>query len=240
VVDLTPEDISLLDHLSVKSRESYLRFRQHEKFLPYLEEMTPLEFYGLTNIGSRPAKRGKSTQLKFEDLRAIPFVGAWSQMKQNIPGFFGFGEGLDALVKSGKKKQIVELYQRSLFFRTLVENTIQSLSKSYFPLTQSTKRDPQFGDFWKWIHREAETTQKILLEISGQKVLMESDPSLRESIDIREHMVLPLLVIQQYALSQLREIKKSAQPGPAGAVDTFQKIVIKSLAANINASRNSA
>jgi phosphoenolpyruvate carboxylase len=50
--------------------------------------MSTLKYYAKTNIGSRPSK-GKSEQLDFKDLRAIPFVGSWSQLKQNVPGFWG-------------------------------------------------------------------------------------------------------------------------------------------------------
>ncbi len=238
--ELSQEDMDLLDALSEKSREAYLKFRHDGMFLPYLQEMTPLEYYGQANIGSRPAKRGKSSELRFEDLRAIPFVGAWSQMKQNIPGYFGFGAGLDHLIKNGAGEKLKALFQKSLFFRTLVENTMQSLSKCYFPLTYFMETDAKFGNFWKWIYGEAAQTKDLLKEISSQKVLLESDPVNRESIHLRERMVLPLLVIQQYGLSLIKEIRKNPSDFPAEALDTCQKMVIKSLAANINASRNSA
>ena len=78
-------------HLSKLSYEAYVDFKAHPKFIPYLEHMSTLKFYAKTNIGSRPSKRGKSEGLVFEDLRAIPFVGSWSQLKQNVPGFFGVG-----------------------------------------------------------------------------------------------------------------------------------------------------
>jgi phosphoenolpyruvate carboxylase len=55
-------------------------------FIPYLENKSTLKYYGQTNIGSRPDKRGDKEKLDFNDLRAIPFVGSWSQLKQNVPG----------------------------------------------------------------------------------------------------------------------------------------------------------
>jgi phosphoenolpyruvate carboxylase len=75
-------------------------------FVPYLQEMSTLEYYGRTNIGSRPSKRGAGSELKFEDLRAIPFVGSWAQLKQNVPGFFGFGFALKALKEQGRFDEI--------------------------------------------------------------------------------------------------------------------------------------
>ncbi|HLT64284.1 MAG TPA: phosphoenolpyruvate carboxylase, partial [Pseudohongiella sp.] len=73
---------NLIRDLAERSYEKYQAFKQHPLFIPYLEEMSTLKYYAMANIGSRPSKRGGDS-LKFEDLRAIPFVGAWSQLKQN-------------------------------------------------------------------------------------------------------------------------------------------------------------
>lgn len=86
----------------------------------------------MTNIGSRPLKRGKDSGLKFEDLRAIPFVGSWAQMKQNIPGFYGVGSAISELEKEIGLEELKKLYQDSLFFRTLLGNSMQSLKKNAF------------------------------------------------------------------------------------------------------------
>ena len=105
------------------------------------------------NIASRPAKRGPASLFRFEDLRAIPFVGAWSQMKQNIPGFYGVGIGMGKLMARGGRRKLEDLYHSSLFFRTLVENAMMSLSKSYFPLTRYLDKDRKYGRFWRRIRR---------------------------------------------------------------------------------------
>ena len=86
--NLTLADRSTLEDIAAISYKAYQEFKAHPMFIPYLERMSTLPYYAKTNIGSRPSKRGKSTELKFEDLRAIPFVGSWSQLKQNVPGFF--------------------------------------------------------------------------------------------------------------------------------------------------------
>ena len=74
--------------------------RQKPKFLKYLENITTLPYYAKTNIGSRPSKRGINKELSLDDLRAIPFVGSWSQSKQNVPGFFGVGTALNEYKKN--------------------------------------------------------------------------------------------------------------------------------------------
>jgi phosphoenolpyruvate carboxylase len=235
---LSPMERNILESLAQLSMAEYKRFRSSDKFVPYLEKMSVLKYYSQANIGSRPGQRNHSESLKFEDLRAIPFVGAWSQMKQNVPGFFGVGTSLKTLEKEGKLEACKDLYANSSFFRTLVENSMQSLRKSYFPLTQYMEKDLEFGDFWKWIYNEYLLSIEMLLKISGQQEMMESSPFLRESIALRASIVLPLVVIQQYAMIRLREMEKECKKVPS-IYQTYEKLVIRSLYGNINASRNS-
>jgi phosphoenolpyruvate carboxylase len=216
---LTREDEDLLQEISHAAHRHYRALREHEKFIPYLERMTPLRFYGLTNIASRPTSRSSQGRLSLENLRAIPFVGAWSQLKQNIPGYFGFGSALNEQIEAGRLEQVARLYEQSLFFRTLVENTRQSLSKTYYPLTSYLEHDSEFGDFWRRLRDEAELTKQAFARISGSRELMATDPSMRDSIRTREQIVLPVLVIQQYALSKLRELGDGT-PAPTTGVAT--------------------
>lgn len=228
----------ILEQLADLSYSAYQDFKNHPKFLPYLEQISTLKYYAKTNIGSRPAKRGSSDQLNFSDLRAIPFVGSWSQLKQNVPGFYGVGIALDALKAQGKMNALQELYKTSAFFRTLLENSMMSLSKSYFPLTQYLKDDPEFGDFWQLIYQEYLRSKDLVLEVSGLDQLMEDSRAMRASIGVRERIVLPLLTIQQYALRSIQEIHKGV--GNDRDLAIYEKMVTRSLFGNINASRNSA
>lgn len=237
--ELNEQDRAILEELSLISYKAYCKFKAHPKFVPYLEEMSTLKYYGQTNIGSRPSKRGKSDKLKFEDLRAIPFVGAWSQLKQNVPGFYGLGTAFEAFDKKGRMEELKELYRTSLFFRTLIENSMQSLSKSYFELTRYMEKDPEFGSFWKIIYNESGRAKKYLLDISGQTELLQTNPSIKASIKLRESIVLPLLTIQQHALIRIKELE-SSKKGRTKLADSYRKLVIRSLYGNINASRNSA
>ncbi len=227
---LADDDRALMQSLSELAHQEYQKLKQHELFVPYLEQMTPLHFYGRTNIGSRPAKRGNGQQLTLDQLRAIPFVGAWSQMKQNIPGFYGFGAALQRLMEKSAGPAITNLYRRSLFFRTLVENSMQSLAKTCFPLTRYHLKDPQFGQFWSLLNDEYQRTVAALATVSGQDVPLAGEPDIRDSIQLRETMVLPSAVIQQYALAMIRETPENGE--------VYEKLILKSLAASINAGRN--
>jgi phosphoenolpyruvate carboxylase len=229
----------ILQNLSEISYQKYVDFKNHEMFVPYLERMSTLNYYAKTNIGSRPSKRNQSDKLDFADLRAIPFVGSWSQLKQNVPGFYGVGTALKTYEDNNEWQKVSDLYNNSLFFKTLIENSMMALSKSFFPLTAYMKNDKEFGGFWQLIYTEFLETKRLLLKLSGYKELMENYPDGKASVELREKIVLPLLTIQQYALLKIKELKESANPDEK-QIAIYEKIVTRSLFGNINASRNSA
>lgn len=237
--ELSTEETQILTQLANLGYDKYLSFKNHPKFIPYLEKMSTLKYYSKTNIGSRPSKRSKSEQLDFADLRAIPFVGSWSQLKQNVPGFFGVGSALKYFEETDQWHKVSDLYHNSLFFKTLLENSMMSLAKSFLPLTAYMKNDPEFGEFWQIIYDEFLETERLLLKIAGHKTLMENYPDGKASIQIRERIVLPLLTIQQYALLRINELNKENVKNE-DLIKVYEKIVTRSLFGNTNASRNSA
>lgn len=238
-VAMSDDHTQVMDNLAKLSHQAYVNFKNHAMFLPYLERMSTLKYYAKTNIGSRPSKRGKSDTLVFEDLRAIPFVGSWSQLKQNVPGFFGVGTALKYYEDRDEFDKVISLYKASSFFKTLIENSMMALSKSFFDLTKYMADDAEFGAFWNIIYTEYQTTKRLLLKLTGYKELMEEEPAGKASIAVRESIVLPLLTIQQYALKNIQELQKAEVPDTE-LIEVFEKLVTRSLFGNINASRNSA
>ena len=229
---ISSESRKLIEELSELSFSKYDALKQHPKFIPYLENRSTLKYYTKANIGSRPGKRGKKAKLELTDLRAISFVGSWSQLKQNVPGYFGIGTAIQTLVQQGRLREVKKLYREVPFFEALMLNSMMSLSKCYFELTSYMKEDPEYGDFWSLLHEEYNLSKEMLLKISSFKILMENESVSRESIKIRENIVLPLLVIQQYALHKIGQ--------KTDFNELYEKIVTRSLYGNINASRNSA
>lgn len=237
---LGKEDRDTMDRLAKISYKAYVDFKNHPKFLPYLERMSTLKYYAKTNIGSRPSKRGGGDKLVFSDLRAIPFVGSWSQLKQNVPGFYGVGVAIQEFVDNNEFDKVQSLYQNSTFFRTLLENSMMSLTKSFFKLTAYMQDDKEFGAFWKIIHEEYERSKAMLLKLTGYSELMEDTRSMKASIQVREKIVLPLLTIQQFALRQIQELNASKKEVDPELMETYERMVTRSLFGNINAARNSA
>lgn len=225
---------ALIQLLGEHSFGHYTRLKEHPEFMNYLTQWGTLKYYGETNIGSRPTSRAKDGPLTFADLRAIPFVGSWTQLKQNVPGFFGLGTALEWLDGQGRIEEARALYRDNAFFRALVENSMQSMMKSDFRLTAHLADDAQFGGIWGMVRDEYQLTKKWVLEISGQQSLMERNPHIKESIGLRDDIIRPLLVIQHFALGQLARGE--------GASDwdgeVLKRLVVRSMFGIINASRN--
>ncbi|MGB2759852.1 MULTISPECIES: phosphoenolpyruvate carboxylase [Maribacter] len=229
---ISDADRDLIEELSELSFKKYDDLKHHDKFMPYLENMSTLKYYTKANIGSRPGKRGNKAKLELSDLRAISFVGSWSQLKQNVPGYYGIGTALKKMEDDGRFAEAQRLYEEVPFFQALMMNSMMSLSKCYFELTSYMKENEEYGAFWEILHAEYKLSTAMLLKLSGMEFLMQKEAISRESIKIRENIVLPLLVIQQYALQRIGEGTEYKE--------LYEKIVTRSLYGNINASRNSA
>ncbi|MBS1736595.1 MAG: phosphoenolpyruvate carboxylase [Bacteroidetes bacterium] len=234
-VTLAETEESLLQQLADESFVSYSSLKNHAEFMDYLIHVSPLQYYSQTNIGSRPTKRG-SGKITMADLRAVPFVGSWSQLKQNVTGYFGVGTALAVMDKNGKLPQLKILYQKSLFFKTLIDNCEMAMKKCFFPLTAYLAKDEKFGGIWTKIYEEFVLTEKYILKLTGHQTLMEEYPVEQLSVEMREKIVLPLNTIQQYAMAQIRNLQSENDP----MKETYEKLVMRCSFGIINAGRNSA
>jgi phosphoenolpyruvate carboxylase len=237
-ITLEKEEEQLLQELADESFKAYVELKNHPDFMDYLSHISPLKFYSETNIGSRPAKRGGSAKLSLENLRAIPFVGAWSQLKQNVTGYYGVGAALQKMEKEGKLTTLKHLYQNSLFFKTLIDNCEMAMKKCFFPLTEYLVKDSKYGEIWNMIYTEYNVTEKYLFQLTGKNELMAEYPVEQQSITMREKIVLPLVTIQQFAIANIREIEKELVTD--NLKDTYEKLAMRCSFGIINAGRNSA
>lgn len=237
-VTLSEEQESLINQLAEESFHAYSDIKNHPHFLEYLYHVSPLRFYSETNIGSRPAKRGTGSRLTLKDLRAIPFVGAWSQLKQNVTGYYGVGTALKTMDEKGAWEKVKKLYQDSPYFKTLIDNCEMAMKKCFFPLTAYLANDPAYGEIWNLIHNEYELTLHYVLKLSGKRDLMADYPVEQLSVQMRERIVLPLTTIQQYAISKVREMDINGVNNPLKK--DYEKLCMRSSFGIINAGRNSA
>jgi len=234
--DFSEKNRSIMEMLSQESHRTYMELRNDPLFLPYLLNRSAMPFYGEANIGSRPDKRNSRENFTLKDLRAIPFVAAWNLNKQNVPGFYGLGSALEKAIKEGKEEDIRSLYRDSLFFRTLIQNSMMVLKKTNMKVTSHLQEDRKYNNLWKKIKEESEKTEANLLRVSGLSYLMEENPKDCLSVEMRENMILPLCIIQQYGLMKIDHLqdKKSTEED----LNTYKKIVIRASYGIINAGRN--
>jgi phosphoenolpyruvate carboxylase len=237
-ITLQEHEQELIQVLADESYQAYNELKNHPYFLDYLSYVSPLQFYADTNIGSRPAKRGSLSRLSLKDLRAIPFVGSWSQVKQNVTGYYGVGRALKKAQELGRFNELKNLYKNSLYFKTLIDNCEMAMKKCFFPLTSFLAAHPQFGEIWGKIYEEYELTQRYIFLLSGKNELMADYPVESLSIQMRERIVLPLATIQQYAIMKMREIEKDNSL--SAAKNIFGKLAMRCSFGIINAGRNSA
>lgn len=235
---LTEPEEKLLYQLASVSYDKYAALKNHPGFMDYLSHVSPLRYYSDTNIGSRPAKRSSGARLALKDLRAIPYVGSWAQLKQNVTGYYGVGTALKQMQEQGHWNELKKLYHQSLFIRTLLGNCEMSLQKCFFPLTAHLMNHPQYGEIWNMIHDEYQLTRQMVLQLSGHTELMEEYPVEQLSVQMRERIVLPLLTIQQYAITQARELQEKLVSSPLQPV--YEKLTMRCSFGIINAARNSA
>ncbi len=233
---LNEAQTTLIAKLAGNSYKVFSALTAHPLFLKYLEKHSPLKLLSQINISSRPIKRNAQSELRLEDLRAISFVTAWSQLKQNIPGYYGVGSALKEAKDGGYFEDIKQFYNESGQFKTMIDNCMMSMSKSDFRVTAYLEQDETFGGFWRMIRDEFDLTKALLLEVSDTKALMEQYPVERKSIALREKIVLPLVIIQHYALQQLNNLKADQKEDVQS--DIYDKLIIRTVYGIVNAGRN--
>lgn len=190
------------------SFRSYRNLVDEENFFEYYNQSTPIAEIARLNIGSRPAKRRETTGLG--DLRAIPWVFSWMQSRQTVPGWYGFGTGVEAFLNnnSGGISTLREMYRRWPFFRAIVDFMQMSTQKADMHISRQyaglVSKESLRTHFYKVITDEFNLTIKALLSITEQKAILENAYSLQHSIQLRNPFIDPLSYAQVILLKKLR------------------------------------
>ena len=195
----------LMNILSDESYSHYKDFISQRNFFDYLTKATPLEEFAQMNIGSRPSKRRGGLK-GIQDLRAIPWVFSWTQSRQIIPGWYGFGHTIEKAFNDGLKEEILEMYKELKFFKTLVSNIEMNLVKTDMNVSRAYIENlyPQGIELFNQIENEYDKSVKYLKEINGSNELLESNNTLKKTLSVRESYILPLNIFQLILLKKLR------------------------------------
>ncbi|MDR7076529.1 phosphoenolpyruvate carboxylase [Neobacillus niacini] len=199
--------IEEISSISLKKYQS-LVFEDPD-FLTYFNEATPLRELGDLNIGSRPMSR--KNRGRFEDLRAIPWVFAWTQSRQLLPAWYAAGTGLESFASNNEQnlQQLQQMYEKWPFFRSTIDNLQMALMKADITTAKeylSLVEDQQIAErIFSNILEEYERTKEILLKITGDKELLDHTPNIKDSVHRRNPYVDPLNFLQVELIKQLRK-----------------------------------
>lgn len=205
-----------MEKISKISLEKYhsLVFKDPD-FLTYFNEATPLRELGDLNIGSRPMSR--KNRSRFEDLRAIPWVFAWTQSRQLLPAWYAAGSGLETFASSSAEnlKLLQKMYAEWPFFRSTIDNLQMALMKADITTAKEYTSLVKDQDVAKRIFdnivEEYKRTKSILLKITGDDELLDHTPNIQESVYRRNPYVDPLNFMQVELIRQLRNEDKEGE-----------------------------
>jgi phosphoenolpyruvate carboxylase len=201
------DDRTILDRLAAASRAAYRAFVWEDaRFVPFFRAFTPVDELSLLQIASRPARRPQDDDY-LASLRAIPWVFAWTQNRVLLPAWFGAGTAFAEL----EGAQLRDLYRRLPFVRTVVDNLEMTLAKSSLPIARGYLRLADDDSLYAEIEAEHARTVDGVLAAVGSSRLLERQPMLRRSIELRNPYVDPMNALQIELLRRHRSGDMSAR-----------------------------
>lgn len=192
----------LMEKLSKISMEKYRTLIDDESFWDWYAGITPIEHIGKLPIASRPVSRGASGSMAFDNLRAIPWGFAWTQLRYNIPGWFGIGEALSELISESKENEEVfkKWFNSWIFFKTVLNNSQRELARTHLETAAIyNKEEKLFHDRIVSEFRKAEASIKKIVEIEN---FLDHNPVIQKSIKFRNPFTYPLNFMEVELLSR--------------------------------------
>ena len=187
--------------MDAASRDRFFSLVKAPGFAPWFATVTPMEEVGLLALGSRPARRGLSVE-SLEDLRAIPWVFAWTQARINLAGWFGLGSALEAV---GDEELLREAYREWPLLHAMVDNVAMSLAKADARIARKYLELGDRDDLAELVLHEMALTHSWVLRVTGGDGVLSNRPILQRAVKMRSPYVDALSLLQLRALRALRD-----------------------------------
>lgn len=194
-----------MNTFAAASRATYRQLiYENEDLETYFRQATPIDVIERLGIGSRPAAR--RSQQGIENLRAIPWVFAWTQNRHLLPGWYGLGSGLEQAILQHGRPRLEQMAQRWPFFRSLLEDAARVLAMTDLAIGQryAVLAGEAGQRIFGGIAAELEKTTTLLQEVQGSRRLLEADPTFERSIRLRNPYVDPMSLLQVDLLARWR------------------------------------
>ena len=209
----------VMEELATRSRQAYRSLIEQPDFVDFFLSVTPIDVIGQLQIGSRPSKRpgkkGSNQKKDISSLRAIPWVFSWTQSRFLLPAWYGIGSALQEFLDQEPTKNLNLLryfYFKWPFFRMVISKVEMTLAKAdlqmaehYVTQLSSPEDSERFKKLFVQITKEYHLTKELILKINGQEKLLDSDPELQRSVQLRNGTIVPLGFLQVALIKRLRQ-----------------------------------
>ncbi len=215
--DVSDRDIALARSIAEKGMSSYRALIDDEAFWSWFTYVSPVTHIGGLPIASRPIIRSGS-KFEFENLRAIPWVFSWVQMRAIVPGWYGVGAALNALDDT-ELKHCKEAYGRWPFFTSLLDRAQREMARSRLPIARLYAMEhPDGAAFFDPICEDYERARTALLSIAGRSELLDNEPVIKSAIEKRNPWTDVLNLLQIELMRRAREGRSEELSGHMFAV----------------------
>jgi phosphoenolpyruvate carboxylase len=218
-----------MEVLAQASRTRYRSFVHDDpRFFEFFQAVTPVDVIERMQIGSRPLVRGSSGGV--DAIRAVPWTFAWSQSRHMLPGWFGAGTGLAAVIEQSGVDVIHAMYKDWPFFAGLIDGVEMQLARADMEIAERYERlYPGDGaGYSATIRAEYDLTRTIVLQLKGSARLLDAEPTMQRSIWLRNPYVDPIHLTQIELLRRWRDAgspSEKGQPADAAARHLFPALV---------------
>jgi phosphoenolpyruvate carboxylase len=199
-----PEHLEVASTVAAASREAYRKLVCQPEFYDYFRAVTPIDVIERMQIGSRPVHR--SDQDTLDTLRAVPWVFAWTQSRHILPGWYGAGVGLAAALNEFGEARVRDTYANWFFMHNLIDDIEAMLARADLEIANAYNvlAPPELHRFFAHIRDEYGEARRHVLAVKGCGSLLDSDPTLQRSIQLRNPYVDPMNLMQVDLLQRWR------------------------------------